>query len=63
MTSNDDPNASNGSDIYRLKATGGDMPGSMRLTFYLSLNYLAVNSLQQGSNLRLRMLQERVKVF
>jgi iron(III) transport system ATP-binding protein len=34
-----------------------------KLTVYLSLNYLAEHSLQEGSNLRLRMLQERVKVF
>ncbi|MEJ5989413.1 putative 2-aminoethylphosphonate ABC transporter ATP-binding protein [Ramlibacter sp. PS3R-8] len=34
-----------------------------KLTVYLSLNYLAEHSLQEGSNLRLRLLQERVKVF
>jgi iron(III) transport system ATP-binding protein len=34
-----------------------------RLTVYLSLNYLAEQSLEVGSNLRLRLLQERVRVF
>ncbi|MCJ0765772.1 putative 2-aminoethylphosphonate ABC transporter ATP-binding protein [Variovorax terrae] len=34
-----------------------------RLTVYLSLNYLAEQSLEVGSSLRLRLLQERVKVF
>ncbi len=34
-----------------------------RLTVYLSLNYLAEQSLAVGSSLRLRLLQERVRVF
>ena len=33
------------------------------LTVYLSLNYLAEHSLQVGSPLRLRLLEERVRVF
>ena len=33
------------------------------LTVYLSLNYLAEQSLQVGSALRLRLLQDRLKVF
>ena len=36
---------------------------SQRLTVYLSLNYLAEQSLTVGSALRLRLLQERLKVF
>jgi iron(III) transport system ATP-binding protein len=34
-----------------------------RLTVYLSLNYLAEQSLAVGSNLRLKLLEERVRVF
>jgi iron(III) transport system ATP-binding protein len=34
-----------------------------RLTVYLSLNFLAEQSLQAGSTLRLRLLPERIKVF
>ena len=34
-----------------------------KLTVYLSLNYLAEQSLQVGSGLRLRLLPERVRVF
>jgi iron(III) transport system ATP-binding protein len=34
-----------------------------RLTVYLSLNYLAEQSLAVGSNLRLRLLEERVRMF
>lgn len=34
-----------------------------KLTVYLSLNYLAEQSLAVGSNLRLRLLEERVRVF
>jgi iron(III) transport system ATP-binding protein len=34
-----------------------------RLTVYLSLNYLAEHSLAVGSSLRLRLLQERARVF
>ena len=34
-----------------------------RLTVYLSLNFLAEQSLQAGSMLRLRLLSERIKVF
>ena len=34
-----------------------------RLTVYLSLNYLAEQSLAVGSNLRLRLLEERLRVF
>jgi iron(III) transport system ATP-binding protein len=34
-----------------------------KLTVYLSLNYLAEQSLQEGSPLRLKLLAERVKVF
>jgi iron(III) transport system ATP-binding protein len=34
-----------------------------RLTVYLSLNFLAEQSLAVGSSLRLRLLEERVKVF
>jgi iron(III) transport system ATP-binding protein len=34
-----------------------------KLTVYLSLNFLAEQSLEVGSNLRLRLLEERVKVF
>ncbi|MFO1269604.1 MAG: putative 2-aminoethylphosphonate ABC transporter ATP-binding protein [Rubrivivax sp.] len=34
-----------------------------RLTVYLSLNYLAEQSLAVGSSMRLRLLQERVRVF
>jgi len=34
-----------------------------RLTVYLSLNYLAEQSLEVGSNLRLRLLEERARVF
>ncbi|MBE7418329.1 MAG: putative 2-aminoethylphosphonate ABC transporter ATP-binding protein [Ideonella sp.] len=34
-----------------------------RLTVYLSLNYLAEQSLAVGSSLRLRLLQERARVF
>ena len=34
-----------------------------RLTVYLSLNYLAEQSLVVGSQLRLRLLEERVRVF
>jgi iron(III) transport system ATP-binding protein len=34
-----------------------------RLTVYLSLNYLAEQSLQIGSTLQLKLLPERIKVF
>jgi iron(III) transport system ATP-binding protein len=34
-----------------------------KLTVYLSLNYLAEQSLQVGSSVRLRLLEDRVKVF
>ncbi len=34
-----------------------------KLTVYLSLNYLAEQSLEVGSTLRLRLLEERVRVF
>ncbi|MCW5660473.1 MAG: putative 2-aminoethylphosphonate ABC transporter ATP-binding protein [Burkholderiaceae bacterium] len=37
--------------------------GPHRLTVYLSLNYLAEQSLSVGSSLRLRLLQERLRVF
>jgi iron(III) transport system ATP-binding protein len=39
------------------------LPAQKPLTVYLSLNYLAEHSLQEGSPLRLRLLPERVKVF
>ena len=39
------------------------LPAQKPLTVYLSLNYLAEQSLQEGSPLRLRLLPERVKVF
>jgi iron(III) transport system ATP-binding protein len=34
-----------------------------RLTVYLSLNYLAEHSLAEGSDIRLKLLPERIKVF
>ena len=34
-----------------------------RLVVYLSLNFLAEQSLEVGSGLRLRLLQERLRVF
>jgi iron(III) transport system ATP-binding protein len=40
-----------------------DAIGPHKLTVYLSQNYLAEQSLEVGSSLRLRLLAERVKVF
>jgi iron(III) transport system ATP-binding protein len=39
------------------------LDAARRLTVYLSLNFLAEQSLAVGSNLRLRLLPERVRVF
>jgi iron(III) transport system ATP-binding protein len=45
--------------LVRVMANGLPMP----LTVYLSLNFLAEQSLAQGSRLKLRILTERLRLF
>jgi iron(III) transport system ATP-binding protein len=48
---------------YCLVRVHGSSLGSVRLTVYLSLNYLAEAQLQVGSRLKLRLMPERMRVF